>query len=1472
MVMRIISLGFVLGKDAYLRTSWNMLDFVVVGSIWITWIVATWDPEMAEDANISYLRTARALRPLRSLRFFSGIKKIMTSLFEAIPMVASVVVLIGFFFIIFAAMGLSLYQGALTRTCLDTNTSVAIMNDLTDTLNVTDGVTTIFHEGQEIDYTPCAKTMQCDGDKVGLCNVVQYEYTGDLPDEIYSYGFDNFRNALMTVFIVTTLDEWPQLADPIRSAPLMASWSVWGFFAAIVFICALLGTSLFVAVVSFAFAHVVDEDGESAFARGEVYEAPVELTGAALLVAQSKEKRSWDFENPLSDTITSPRDGAGTTSPSDGAGPPFEQEESTSPRKPGVGGLRNIVETAKFENFILLIVILNTCALAAEHYDPQYHDQGGMDPAFTDTLHAVELVFTAIYVIELIMKQLALGPREYFSNGFNILDFTLVCTTVASWQMEDLKGFGAGRIMRLFRAARLIKLLKRFTAVRQLLSTMTKSWDSLLNVIFFITVWLVIFAVMGIHLYGFDTETFEVDGLPRDNFHNFGRSWLTCYILLTGEDWSPLMFKYVKAFGWGSSIYFVAVTIMTKFVLTNMFVAVILENFSVLDSEKVAIQKRKYEEDLARRMGGKPIDSATMGKGVSVTAQIEGWDMQKEEEPKTGLALTCSKIATNPLFESFIIFIIMASSICLGIEGPPDAEYLQDYEAIRTILAILDVVFFLIFWVECILKIVSMGFKEYISDGWNKLDFSVVMLSTLDAGLRMCESCSSYAWVKVFRVARVLRPLRVARRFDNIRIIVDALLSAIGGVAAVLALAIFIYLVFAVLGLNMFAGKFWSCQEEGFEALNMTACTAAGQTWANPDQHFDTIGDAMETLFVSATLEGWVEIMNRGMDVPDEIGGAPMEGNFPAASVYFVVFTVLASFAITNLFIGVLVNKFQESTGSAVMTDEQQKWARFQMLLAVASVDKSEKQIAAEMALANPMQRKILPIVNNPIFEFGVSFLVLCNCLVLLSETFPQTQEYSDFVQLANLGFLVLFTIEAGVQVVARGPVVYLRSNWFRLDVVVISLSWGLTVLDIQAGQNAARLIRMLRVMLILKFAKMARSMIMTVILSIPPAFNVVLVQMIVLYIYGVAGMQLYGNLEECSKINDLQNFRTIFSSMMYLFQISTGQDFKSIMFDIRAQDGQFVAAYFISFYTISIYVFINLFIAVLLEAFEREFDDSIVLDIFPEDLIDFKSQWDGKCQQLLDDGLVEPNSSWCGSATPKNSVPLKFLREFMSALPEDSEVGVAREIGRGKTLDSIRNPAKIIDSVWWNRLLHELSAQEKCALYKIPESHVHEAEQGQADDFILSQTIDFDEVVMACQLMRSQALAKINGKEIDVLDQLTYAQKMELQADLDRKRLEMATEMMRACVGAWRAFRNPPEDIAEKIANDPTGNEKKIWNMQVHASASRILSPCCLLPQCKPCILVVHRVLSTFCFRPSQVVMGRTLMMATVINRRKVV
>eukprot|EP00329_Picozoa_sp_Boothbay-MS584-11_P008238 72349_4 len=135
-------------------------------------------------------------------------------------------------------------------------------------------------------------------------------------------------------------------------------------------------------------------------------------------------------------------------------------------------------------------------------------------------------------------------------------------------------------------------MLKKYDAVMDLFRTVARSYKALLNVCLFIVIWLVIFAVMGIPLYGVNSPDYP-DGLPRENFNSFGRSFLTCFVILSGEDWSPLMYAYVRAFGWNAAMFFLLVMGMTNFVLVNLFVAVIVGNFDLDEEQKLLYQKKQ---------------------------------------------------------------------------------------------------------------------------------------------------------------------------------------------------------------------------------------------------------------------------------------------------------------------------------------------------------------------------------------------------------------------------------------------------------------------------------------------------------------------------------------------------------------------------------------------------------------------------------------------------------------------------------------------------------------------------------------------------------------------------------------------------------------------------------------------------------------------------------------------------------------
>ena len=321
-----------------------------------------------------------------------------------------------------------------------------------------------------------------------------------------------------------------------------------------------------------------------------------------------------------------------------------------------------------------------------------------------------------------------------------------------------------------------------------------------------------------------------------------------------------------------------------------------------------------------------------------------------------------------------------------------------------------------------------------------------------------------------------------------------------------------------------------------------------------------------------------------------------------------------------------------------------------------------------------------------------------------------QDEAFTEFVNVANFIYLVLFTIEIVLEVLASSPLEYWSSNWSKVDFFVVGASWVFTLIGVQAGVQGVRAVRFLRIIILFKHSKTIRRMVFTceslavvvgiglclmlsclcepieacsirlgvclrdsptslrfaVVAAISPAFNVLMALVLSLYIYGVVGMQLYGNLEliEGTKINALDNFKDIFASMRLLAQLATGQDLKSLIYDVRAQTDQAngIVYYIFSFYTVAIFVFLNLFVAVLLEAFEREFDDSISLDVTVEDLTDLKDRWDKFCRELVSSGKVVPRHK-CGRKV-LTDMPLRYIREFMEMIPQGSHMVTKPALG----------------------------------------------------------------------------------------------------------------------------------------------------------------------------------------------------------------
>jgi hypothetical protein len=141
MCMKILGMGFVFGKGAYLQDFWGILDFTIVSSAYVTkaqeWTASNQVQEFGEDgeavssgADLSALRSFRVLRPLRTITTIRGLKLLVVSVLSALPMMKQTIIVLFFFFLIFAIAGVQLLSGTLKNRCI--NEITGKISDLED--------------------------------------------------------------------------------------------------------------------------------------------------------------------------------------------------------------------------------------------------------------------------------------------------------------------------------------------------------------------------------------------------------------------------------------------------------------------------------------------------------------------------------------------------------------------------------------------------------------------------------------------------------------------------------------------------------------------------------------------------------------------------------------------------------------------------------------------------------------------------------------------------------------------------------------------------------------------------------------------------------------------------------------------------------------------------------------------------------------------------------------------------------------------------------------------------------------------------------------------------------------------------------------------------------------------------------------------------------------------------------------------
>ncbi|GLD51024.1 voltage-dependent R-type calcium channel subunit alpha-1E-like isoform X1 [Lates japonicus] len=590
MIIKMIDQGLILHDGSYFRDMWNILDFIVVVGALIAFALTNvmGNNKGRDIKTIKSLRVLRVLRPLKTIKRLPKLKAVFDCVVTSLKNVFNILIVYQLFMFIFAVIAVQLFKGKFFY-CTDSS-----MNTEKEC------------QGYYIDYSRDKKEVK------------RREW------KRHEFHYDNVCWALLTLFTVSTGEGWPQVLQhstdvteenmgPSRGNRMEMSIFYVVYFVVFPFFF----VNIFVALIIITF----QEQGDKM-----IQECSLEKNERACIDFAISAKPMTRY---------------------------MPQNRQTFQYR-----LWHFVASPSFEYTVLVMIALNTVVLMMKYHSAP--------TAYDTVLKHLNTAFTVLFSMECILKIMAFGFVNYFRDTWNIFDFITVLGSITEI-IVDLQSVNTINMsfLKLFRTARLIKLLRQGYTIRILLWTFVQSFKALPYVCLLIAMLFFIYAIIGMQVFGNIKLNDESHINQHNNFKTFFSALMLLFRSATGESWQEIMLSCLSGQecepdpsiapltmspdhegGCGTDFaycYFVSFIFFSSFLMLNLFVAVIMDNFEYLTRDSSILGPHHLDEFV--RIWGE-YDRLACGR-IHYTAMYE---MLTHMSPPLGLGKKCpAKIAYKRL-------------------------------------------------------------------------------------------------------------------------------------------------------------------------------------------------------------------------------------------------------------------------------------------------------------------------------------------------------------------------------------------------------------------------------------------------------------------------------------------------------------------------------------------------------------------------------------------------------------------------------------------------------------------------------------------------------------------------------------------------------------------------------------------------------------------------------------------------------
>ncbi|XP_071672627.1 voltage-dependent T-type calcium channel subunit alpha-1G isoform X4 [Patagioenas fasciata] len=585
--------------------------------------------------------------------------------------------------------------------------------------------------------------------------------------------------------------------------------------------------------------------------------------------------------------------------------------------------------------------------------------------------------------------------------------------------------------------------------------------------------------------------------------------------------------------------------------------------------------------------------------------------------PHSRFRLMCNKIITHKMFDHIVLVIIFLNCITIAMERPK----IEPHSAERIFLTLSNYIFTVIFLTEMTVKVVALGLcfgeKAYLKSSWNVLDGVLVLISVIDILVSMVSDSGTkiLGMLRVLRLLRTLRPLRVISRAQGLKLVVETLMSSLKPIGNIVVICCAFFIIFGILGVQLFKGKFFVCQGEDTRNItNKSDCAEASYKWVRHKYNFDNLGQALMSLFVLASKDGWVDIMYDGLDAVG-VDQQPVMNYNPWMLLYFISFLLIVAFFVLNMFVGVVVENFhkcrQHQEEEEAKRREEKRLRRLEKKRRSKEKQMAEAQCKPYYSDYSRFRLLIHQMCTSHYLDLFITGVIGLNVITMAMEHYQQPKVLDEALKICNYIFTVIFVLESVFKLIAFGFRRFFQDRWNQLDLAIVLLSiMGITLEEIEVNASLPinptiiRIMRVLRIARVLKLLKMAvgmRALLDTVMQALPQVGNLGLLFMLLFFIFAALGVELFGDLEcddthPCEGLGRHATFRNFGMAFLTLFRVSTGDNWNGIMKDtLRDCDQESTCyntvispIYFVSFVLTAQFVLVNVVIAVLMKHLEE--------------------------------------------------------------------------------------------------------------------------------------------------------------------------------------------------------------------------------------------------------------------------------------------